>query len=80
MLVLAQAAEVPGSSPCGGGGRPFKGPSRKFLKGLRGGGPQPENLADRLLESIDLEISQNVKARQERNKTTGSVWKLGKSM
>eukprot|EP00983_Pelagomonas_calceolata_P018245 571682-Pelagomonas_calceolata.AAC.2 len=44
--------------------------------GLKGVGLQPENQADRLLESIDLEISQDVKACQERNKI--NVWKLGK--
>eukprot|EP00983_Pelagomonas_calceolata_P046163 1140030-Pelagomonas_calceolata.AAC.1 len=39
----------------------------------RGVGLQPENLADWLLENIDLETSQNLKACQERNKI--SVWK-----
>eukprot|EP00983_Pelagomonas_calceolata_P073885 1152316-Pelagomonas_calceolata.AAC.1 len=39
-------------------------------------GLQPETLADRMLKSIDFEISQNVEARQERNKV--SIWKLGK--
>eukprot|EP00983_Pelagomonas_calceolata_P132159 1161840-Pelagomonas_calceolata.AAC.22 len=51
--------------------------SIKGYKGYKGVGLQPENLADRLLKSIDLEISQNVKARQERNLI--SVWKLGKT-
>eukprot|EP00983_Pelagomonas_calceolata_P086868 1156847-Pelagomonas_calceolata.AAC.1 len=37
---------------------------------------QPKKLADRLLKSIDLKISQSVKACQERNNI--SVWKLGK--
>eukprot|EP00983_Pelagomonas_calceolata_P016797 528898-Pelagomonas_calceolata.AAC.1 len=47
-------------------------------KGLQGGdGLRPENLADRLLKSIDHEISQKVKARQKRK--TISVWKLGKT-
>eukprot|EP00983_Pelagomonas_calceolata_P052819 1143035-Pelagomonas_calceolata.AAC.1 len=47
-------------------------------KVTRGVGLQPKSLADRLLKSIDLKLSQKVEARQERNKV--SFWKLGKSM
>eukprot|EP00983_Pelagomonas_calceolata_P055605 1144227-Pelagomonas_calceolata.AAC.1 len=40
--------------------------AQPWFRGLQGVGLQPENLADRLLESIDLKVSQNVKAHQKK--------------